>query len=135
MTDEATTQEPKVKEPRAKVQAVMPEGWPPVVGLTLQETAAALRIDVKTAQALISEQGLPARLCGKGWRVSPRALDDWLASGKGKGRKLPKLKGGKTATKAHGLRGASVQEAEADVLTDDEGHVVKDRDGDGGKTA
>ena len=87
--------------------------WPPVVGLTLQETAAALRIDVKTAQALISEQGLPARLCGKGWRVSPQALEAWLASGKGKGRKLPKLKSGKK-TKA--------QDAEAP-------------EADGGKTA
>ena len=84
MEDEAKTQEPK-----AKVQAVLPECWPPVIGMTLAETAAALRIDPKTAQNLIRTQGLPARLVGKGWRVSPSALEDWLASGKGEGRRQP----------------------------------------------
>lgn len=84
MKDEA-----KAQEPKGRVQASMPEGWPPVVGMTLEETAAALRIDPKTAQSLIRTKGLPARLCGKGWRISPKALDEWLASGKGEGRRQP----------------------------------------------
>lgn len=84
MKDEA-----KAQEPKGRVQASIPEGWPPVVGLTLEECAAALRIDPKTAQNLIRTKGLPARLCGKGWRISPKALDEWLASGKGEGRRQP----------------------------------------------
>ena len=82
MKDAAKTQEPK-----GKVKAVMPEGWPPIVGMTLEECAAALRIDPKTCQNLIRTKGLPAMLCGKGWRISPKALDEWLASGTGEGRK------------------------------------------------
>lgn len=84
MKDEA-----KAQEPKGRVQASFPEGWPPVVGMTLEECAAALRIDPKTAQSLIRTKGLPARLCGKGWRISPKALEEWLASGKGEGRRQP----------------------------------------------
>lgn len=84
MKDEA-----KAPEPKGRVQASMPEGWPPVIGMTLEECAAALRVDPKTAQSLIRTKGLPARLCGKGWRISPKALDEWLASGKGEGRRQP----------------------------------------------
>lgn len=54
-------------------------GWP-LVGMTLEETAQALRIDRKTMFSLIKEQGLPARRVGKGWRIDPEALRQWLSA-------------------------------------------------------
>lgn len=59
----------------------MPEkiDWPHV-GMTLEETAAALRVDKKTIFKAIQEQGLPARKVGVGWRISPTALENWLAT-------------------------------------------------------
>lgn len=56
--------------------------WP-VIGMTLNETAAALRVDRRTVQKAIMEQGLPARKVGVGWRIDPDAVKAWLASGKG----------------------------------------------------
>ena len=73
MEDEAKAQEPT---------------WP-LIGMTTEEVARSLRVDVKTVQDAIKEDGLPARLVGRGWRVSPQALDAWLASGKGEGRRPP----------------------------------------------
>ena len=62
--------------------------WP-LIGMTTEEAAKALRCDVKTVQDAIRDGGLPARLVGRGWRISPRALEDWIASGKGEGRRPP----------------------------------------------
>ena len=55
--------------------------WP-LVGMTVDETAAALRVDRKTVLKAIREGGLPARKVGVGWRIDPDAVKQWLASGK-----------------------------------------------------
>ena len=62
--------------------------WP-LIGMTTEEAAKSLRVDVKTVHDAIKEGGLPARLVGKGWRISPKALEEWIASGKGEGRRPP----------------------------------------------
>lgn len=62
--------------------------WP-LIGMTTEEAAKSLRVDVKTVHEAIKEGGLPARLVGKGWRISPKALEEWIASGKGEGRRPP----------------------------------------------
>lgn len=54
--------------------------WP-LIGMTLEETAAALRVDRKTIFKAIQEGGLPARKVGVGWRIDPDAVKAWLASG------------------------------------------------------
>lgn len=61
----------------------MPEkiDWP-VIGMTLEETAAALRVDRRTVHKAIMEHGLPARKVGVGWRIDPDAVKAWLASGR-----------------------------------------------------
>lgn len=61
----------------------MPEkiDWP-AIGMTLDETAAALRVDRRTVHKAIMEQGLPARKVGVGWRIDPDAVKAWLASGR-----------------------------------------------------
>ena len=61
--------------------------WPPRVGLTVEEVAQALRTDDKTVRRLIKEEGLPARIIGRGYRVDVDALKRWLATGTGEGRK------------------------------------------------
>lgn len=135
--------------------------WP-LIGMTTEEAAKSLRVDVKTVQDAIKEGGLPARLVGKGWRISPKALEEWIASGKGEGRRPPQAQdealdeaqveeirrlaseGVSKAQiardfkisrptvyrclKASGARGHSILESEADVITDAEGKVIKDRD-------
>ncbi len=83
---------PKAKAKPAKgsqprLQAVPPAEWPPVIGLTVDEAAAALRTDDKTVRKLIQTGSLPARLVGRGYRIDPDALRAWVASGKD-GRKL-----------------------------------------------
>ena len=69
----------KVKEPTAP--------WP-TIGMTAEEAATALRVDVKTVREAIRNGGLPARLVGRGWRIDVDALKLWLASGDGKGRNV-----------------------------------------------
>lgn len=151
MEDETKAQEP---------------GWP-LIGMTAEEAAQALRVDVKTVKDAIKDDGLPARLVGRGWRISPKALEEWIASGKGEGRRPPqavdagRLDEAQVAEicrlasegvskaqiardygisrplvykclrvgKAPGGRGTGILEAEADVIVDAEGHVIKDRDG------
>lgn len=61
-------------------------GWP-LVGMTAEEAAKALRVDVRTVRDAIRSGGLPARLVGKGWRIDVDALKHWLATGSGEGRK------------------------------------------------
>lgn len=55
--------------------------WP-LLGMTVDETAAALRVDRKTVLKAIQESGLPARKVGVGWRIDHDAVKRWLASGK-----------------------------------------------------
>lgn len=59
----------------------MPEQvqWP-LIGMTLEETADALRVDRKTIFKLIKESGFPARKVGVGWRIDPDAVKHWLAT-------------------------------------------------------
>ena len=54
-------------------------GWP-IVGMTLEEAAQSLRVTRRTMFALIRDQGLPARRVGKGWRVDPEALRQWIST-------------------------------------------------------
>ena len=148
-------------------EARMEPSWP-LIGMTTAEAARSLRCDEKTVQEAIKTGGLPARLVGRGWRISPKALEEWIASGKGEGRRPPQtvdVGGLDDATvaevrrlasegvskaqiarqfglsrpmvykclrvdKAPSLRGASTLHAEADVVVDAEGRVIKDRDGD-----
>lgn len=56
----------------------LPIEWP-AVGMTLEETADALRVDSKTLRRLIKEEGFPARKVGVGWRIDPDAVKAWLA--------------------------------------------------------
>lgn len=59
----------------------------PTIGMTIDEVAQALRVDEKTVRKLIKEQGLPARIVGRGYRIEEGALRRWLASGSDEGRK------------------------------------------------
>lgn len=80
------------KAGKAKVQAAQIPGWPPVVGLTVEEAAAALRVDEKTVRAAIKKEGLPARMVGKGYRIDPEALRIWIANGQdGRGPSVEEL--------------------------------------------
>lgn len=81
--------EAKAKEqpPKGRLKAVPPAEWPPVIGLTVDEAAAALRTDDKTIRQLIQAGSLPARLVGRAYRLDPDALRAWVAGGKD-GRKL-----------------------------------------------
>ena len=51
----------------------------PLIGLTTEETAQALRVSVRTVRDLVARGELPARMVGNKWRISPKALDEWLA--------------------------------------------------------
>lgn len=52
--------------------------WP-LIGMTLDEAAEALRVDSKTLRGLIKQGDFPARKVGKGYRVDPDAVKRWLA--------------------------------------------------------
>ena len=54
--------------------------WP-IIGMTVEETAEALRVDVKTVRRLIKDGSIPARKDGVGWRVEPEAVKEWLRQG------------------------------------------------------
>lgn len=54
------------------------EVWP-LIGMTLDEAADALRVNTKTLRMLIKEGDFPARKVGKGFRVDPAAVKEWLA--------------------------------------------------------
>ena len=73
--------EAKEQAPKTRLQAVPPAEWPPVIGLTVDEAAAALRTDDKTVRRLIQAGSLPARLVGRGYRIDPDALRAWVARG------------------------------------------------------
>lgn len=57
--------------------------WP-IIGMTLEETAAAFRVNPRTIQDLILRGDFPARKVGVGWRIDPDAARAWLVSGRGK---------------------------------------------------
>lgn len=53
--------------------------WP-LIGMTLQEAADALRINRRTLMALIRDKEFPARkVGGKAWRILPSAVEQWLS--------------------------------------------------------
>ena len=79
----------KASQPR--LQAVPPAEWPPVIGLTVDEAAAALRTDDKTVRKLIQQPGgIPARIVGRAYRIDPGALRAWVASGEDGRKPAPK---------------------------------------------
>ena len=51
------------------------------IGYNLEEIAEALRIHPETAARLLRSGELPGRKIGREWRISLRAVEDWLASG------------------------------------------------------
>lgn len=51
------------------------------IGYTLEEIAEALRIHPETAAKLLRTGELPGRKIGREWRISPKAVEEWLASG------------------------------------------------------
>ncbi|MDL2279481.1 helix-turn-helix domain-containing protein [Desulfovibrio sp. OttesenSCG-928-G11] len=52
--------------------------WP-LIGMTLDEAAEALRVDRKTIFKLLRQGDFPARKVGVGWRIDPDAVKAWLA--------------------------------------------------------
>ena len=52
--------------------------WP-LIGMTLDEAAEALRVDAKTLRGLIKQGDFPARKVGKGYRIDQEAVRRWLA--------------------------------------------------------
>lgn len=52
--------------------------WP-LLGMTIEEAAQALRVDHKTIRALIKAGDFPARKVGVGWRIEPEAVKRWLS--------------------------------------------------------
>lgn len=73
--------EAKDTAPKSRLKAVPPAEWPPMIGLTVDEAAAALRTDDKTIRKLIQSGEIPARMVGRGYRLDPDALRAWVASG------------------------------------------------------
>lgn len=54
--------------------------------LTLEETAALLRLPVEALRARVAAGEVPGRAFGREWRFSRAALLDWLADCEGAGR-------------------------------------------------
>ena len=54
--------------------------WP-LIGMTAEEAAEALRVDRKTIFKLLQQGDFPARKVGVGWRIDPDAVKRWLAEG------------------------------------------------------
>ena len=82
--------EAKEQPSKGRIRAVTPAGWPPVIGLTVDEAAAALRTDDKTIRKLIQDGAIPARIVGRGYRLDPGALRAWVASGEDGRKPAPK---------------------------------------------
>lgn len=56
------------------------EGFPvTLIGMTIEEAARSLRVSARTIQDMVARGELPARMVGNKWRISPKALDEWLA--------------------------------------------------------
>lgn len=52
----------------------------PVLGLTLDEAAAVLRVDRRSVVKSMKEDGLPYRKVGRSYRIGYQALQDWINS-------------------------------------------------------
>ena len=77
----ADKDKPKAKDTKPRLKAKLPADWPPVIGLTVDEAAAALRTDDKTIRKLIQSGAIPSRIVGRAYRIDPDALRAWVASG------------------------------------------------------
>ncbi len=51
----------------------------PLVFLTPKEVSQVLRVSVYTVRRWIKEGSLPACKVDRGWRISARAMDEWLS--------------------------------------------------------
>lgn len=51
------------------------------IGLTLDEAAKALRVDSRTMRTLIQAGKVKAVKAGKGWRIHPDAIAEWMKGG------------------------------------------------------
>lgn len=51
------------------------------IGLTLEEAAKALRVDSRTMRTLIQAGKVKAVKAGKGWRIHPDAIAEWMKAG------------------------------------------------------
>lgn len=60
--------------------------------LTLSEAAERLRVCKKTVLNMIRKDKLPARKVGRAWRISTRAIEEWLSSGSDEIGKSPNPK-------------------------------------------
>lgn len=61
------------------------ENWP-LIGMTVEEAAAALRVNPRTVRDMIRDTDFPARKMGgktggKSWRIDPDAVKRWLDHG------------------------------------------------------
>lgn len=102
----AKSAEAKEQAPKGRIRAVPPAEWPPVIGLTVDEAAAALRTDDKTIRRLIQTGSLPARLVGRAYRLDPSAIRAWVASGED---------GRKASPSADEINAQLAESAEADL--------------------
>ena len=50
----------------------------PMLAMTVEEAAGVLRASPKTVMEAIRRRELSARKLGRSWRISPKALEDWL---------------------------------------------------------
>lgn len=57
--------------------------WP-LIGMTLDEAAAALRVNARTLSDMLNQGAFPGRKVGVSWRIEPDAVKAWLAQGMGK---------------------------------------------------
>ena len=51
------------------------------IGLTLDEAAKALRVDLRTMRAWVQAGKVKAVKAGKGWRIHPDAIAEWMKAG------------------------------------------------------
>ena len=77
---------------RTETETTASPSWP-IIGMDLDETAAALRVSRRVVQDALAAGELPGRKIGNRWRVSPDALNAYLATYEHK-------KGGDDATQA-----------------------------------
>lgn len=64
------------KQGRRTVEQVK---WP-LVGMTVEETAEALRVHPRTIMDMLRDGRFPGRKVGNGWRIDPDAVKRWLGA-------------------------------------------------------
>ncbi len=74
-----TLQETAQKRRGVVVEEAQEPDWP-LVGMTVEEAAKALRVSARTVQDMLAAGRLPGRLIGNKWRISPKALNSFLDS-------------------------------------------------------